>query len=140
MITLTKLSCKYGAPLGRYDQGNLINCTTAAVEWMPFVGGDYDVGGAYFGSGHPIYCVVGYNEDGEEEARQYHRAANRDFLLNDLVEIHCFEGSFLPETGSIVKQTIDFLRESIADEERDSVIVDVEVEIDALEAWLGGLA
>lgn len=134
MITLTKLSCKRGAPMGRHSEGD-INAATVALEWVPFVDGAYDCGGAYFGGGDPIYCAVGYDENGEEQGRTYIRAAGRDAAWSEL-DLDP-EVKLLPETGSIVQQTIDFLREYIADEECDSAIVDTENEIEDLEWWLG---
>lgn len=135
-IELTQLSGKYGAPMGRHDEGNVANATTLAVEWMPFVDGDYDVGAAYWGGGQPLYCVVGYNEDGEEEVRQYHRAANRGFLINDLREIHCFEGSLLSETGSIVKQTIALYNDLLKQTADEVEVEALEEEITDLQSWL----
>lgn len=136
MITLTNVSSTYGAPMGRPDEGNICHAHTAAVEWMPLVDGAYDCGGAYWGSGAPMYCVVGYEEDGTEECRAYHRAANRDFLINDLQEIHCFEGTYLPETGSIVKQTIEKYQGLITDDVPPEWVEEIEQEISLLESWL----
>jgi len=138
MITLTQLSCTYGAPMGRRDEGNLNNATSFALEWMPFVDDCYDAGGAYWGGGDPLYCIVGY-ADGEEVARHYVRAKDRDDASDIVAESLDSEQCFpVPETGSIVKQTIEFLEEykaGLSIEEEDMVEATND-EIEALEGWL----
>lgn len=45
-ITLTELSCKYGAPMGRHPEGHPTLAHSFALEWMPFVDDCYDAGTA----------------------------------------------------------------------------------------------
>lgn len=137
MITLTNVSSARGAPMGRRRYGNMDDAEHIAIEWMPFVDGDYDCGGAYFGGGEPIYCVagfVGYGTDDQEEiAREYIRADDRESAWEQT------EGggrALLPETGSIVKQTIEFLQQYMDGEDDEDIIADTENDIEELQGWL----
>jgi hypothetical protein len=136
MITLTELSGKYGAPMGRSDEGNMADADSIAIEWMPYVDGDYDVGGAYWGGGEPMYCAAGYLL-GDEIARCYIRAASRDAAK---IGLDLYFGSLppmvLPETGSIVKQTLAFLANWLETENTDGDDDVTADEISDLESWL----
>lgn len=71
------LSCRYGAPMGRSDNGpsptpdrlHLVRARMSAC-------GAYDAGGAYWGTGTPLYCA--WSADG---FRRYFRAPSRRAAL-----------------------------------------------------------
>jgi hypothetical protein len=58
----TEVSSKYGAPMGRPSDATLHG--RVFLERVPFVDGDYDPGGAYWGNveGNPLWCA--WNEEG----------------------------------------------------------------------------
>lgn len=66
---LRSLNCSRGAPMGRHsDQGDPDYPHHFIVELLPMVDGDYDVGGAYWGSGnHDIGWMYRAYAKGEEE-------------------------------------------------------------------------
>ena len=65
------VSSPYGAPMGRRSYPGLEG--KVRLQHVPFVDGDYDPGGSYWGGGGlPLYCA--WNEDGAI----YVRARNRD--------------------------------------------------------------
>jgi hypothetical protein len=76
------VSCKYGAPMGRRDQlpddGERLWVTR-----LPFIDGDYDRGGAYWGAPDNLYVAVG-----PQGARLYVRAASRLYAQMILREAH----------------------------------------------------
>ena len=53
-IVLPKLSCKYGAPLGRSNQDVSGKCH---LQRVTLIDGGYDQGGAYWGIGLPLYVA-----------------------------------------------------------------------------------
>jgi len=83
-IAFPKVSCKYGAPMGRmslpipYDaDGNRVKSSDPRDvgkrvyrRIVPIDSGGYDRGGAYWGLGKPLYCE--FTADGEYV--QYYRA------------------------------------------------------------------
>lgn len=85
-----KVGSKYGAPMGR--NGDQID-PDGRVKWrlrqVPLNSGGYDPGGAYWGTGEPLFCAWGADiEDPDaEEFRVYFRARNRAqakrWLLNE---------------------------------------------------------
>ena len=71
------VSSKFGAPLGRHSDNVLEG--KVHLQKVPFYDGDYDKGGAYWGSGGgPLYCA--WNEDGAF----YVRAENREHAKKKL--------------------------------------------------------
>ena len=50
---------EYGAPMGRGSDApeDFQRGVPLHVQMIPFTGGDYDPGGAYWGGGEPIWCV-----------------------------------------------------------------------------------
>jgi hypothetical protein len=56
-----KVSCAYGAPMGRYTVGEIWQCPNSSVSLFRVnLLGDYDDGGAYWGGGIgtlPLYCA-----------------------------------------------------------------------------------
>lgn len=71
----------YGAPMGRRSAPNLEG--KCHLQYVPFVDGDYDKGGAYWGGGRytkPLYCA--WNDEGEI----YLRANSREDAKRQLLE------------------------------------------------------
>ena len=71
----SSVSSPYGAPMGRRSTPLRDMSGKVRLARVPFVDGDYDPGGAYWGGGRyslPLFCV--WNDDAEH----YLRAANRD--------------------------------------------------------------
>lgn len=60
MAQFSKLDCKYGAPMGRSNTGNvpIDDIKTVRVFRVRLDSGGYDDGGAYWGHGQPIYCAT----------------------------------------------------------------------------------
>lgn len=72
------VSSPRGAPMGRRDSipADLETVKTLSLSFVPFVDGDYDAGGAYWGGGKdslPLFCAWG--ESDTEQAAIYLRAA-----------------------------------------------------------------
>lgn len=75
---LRPLSCKFGAPMGRADNipDDYSTVKEIHLSFVPFVDGDYDAGGAYWGGGKDVkslFCAWG--ESDTEQAEIYFRAA-----------------------------------------------------------------
>jgi hypothetical protein len=54
------VSSKFGAPMGRFSDNPENFSGSVHLEVVPFVDGDYDEGGAYWGGGEeaiPVYCA-----------------------------------------------------------------------------------
>lgn len=73
------VSSPRGAPMGR--RSDLLTDVVGKVrlQRVPFVDGDYDPGGAYWGGGRgtqPLFCAWGETED--EQVEYYLRAADRE--------------------------------------------------------------
>ncbi len=63
-----------GAPMGRRSDDIADFCGKVRLQVVPFVDGDYDRGGAYWGGGGlPLFCA--WDDDGHV---RYLRARNRD--------------------------------------------------------------
>lgn len=79
-----KVSGKYGAPMGRRSDINNLAQTGKPVhlQRVPFVDGDYDPGGAYWGGGTPLYCAW------DDEGVAYIRAKDREDAKRQLREYH----------------------------------------------------
>jgi hypothetical protein len=60
MSQLPKVNCAYGAPMGRNSYGLIQNCEPRTVRLfrVNLDQGGYDDGGAYWGTGEPIYCAT----------------------------------------------------------------------------------
>lgn len=70
------VSCKYGAPMGRYSNTATELTGRVHLRYVPFVSGDYDQGGAYWGGGQytqPLFCA--WDNEGRTV---YLRAASRE--------------------------------------------------------------
>jgi hypothetical protein len=65
MITFIKqVSCKYGAPMGRFTGANFLDTDAGKVVLRRIYlnNGGYDKGGAYWGHGEPLYETM--DDDG----------------------------------------------------------------------------
>jgi hypothetical protein len=77
------VSCAYGAPMGRYTCGTATDCPDSSISLFRVnLLGDYDDGGAYWGSGigtKPLYCARYESPDAKpiERYRQFVRALDR---------------------------------------------------------------
>jgi hypothetical protein len=68
------VSCKYGAPMGRREDGYLETDIARFVRLfrVRLDSGGYDDGGAYWGIGTPLFCAI--DDDGN---RKFVRASHR---------------------------------------------------------------
>jgi hypothetical protein len=58
-VKLSEVSSRYGAPMGRRDtHGDRDDSINLIVHHCPFVDGDYDEGGAYWGAGEPLWRAI----------------------------------------------------------------------------------
>lgn len=55
---LTDVGSKFGAPMGRMNVTDNLKATVTLFR-MRMVDGDYDAGGAYWGSGTPMFAAIG---------------------------------------------------------------------------------
>lgn len=74
---LSRVSCKYGAPMGRFSDktDNAFNVSVFRLAMTS--DGAYDIGGAYWGIGLPIYRAAWYDSDGMA-CEAFVRANSRD--------------------------------------------------------------
>jgi len=86
------VASRYGAPMGRpSDPIESFAGRVCRISQVPFVDGDYDAGGAYWGGGgNPVYCV--YTTTPQRVA--YVRAANLDEAAKQ------FPGAFFADTDT----------------------------------------
>ena len=68
-----KVSCKYGAPMGRSSHGSVVPGQKVRLIRLNIDGGGYDDGGAYWGLSKPLFMA--WTEDTEYEG--YIRANSR---------------------------------------------------------------
>lgn len=74
---LKKLDGSRGAPMGRFSH-RTDNATNVSVSRLRmFSDGAYDIGGAYWGIGQPIYRAAWYDEEGQA-CEAFVRADSRD--------------------------------------------------------------
>lgn len=69
--TLSKVSCKYGAPMGRPSDSSLSG--KVRLSRVRLDNGGYDSGGAYWGLGEPLWWAE--DHDGNE---RFFRAPTRE--------------------------------------------------------------
>lgn len=86
MTTITNVSCKYGAPMGR--RGNPGIPGKCYLRRVRLDGGGYDRGGAYWGLGQPLFEV--YSDDFSD----YLRAPSRAAAKRELQEAYGADISF----------------------------------------------
>lgn len=141
MIKLTELSSKYGAPMGR----SAIHATGLTdplfeLERVPYVDDCYDVGGAYWGGGEPLW-VADFTTPltSTTIVHYYLRAKDREAAMAEVRETYP-SAKFKPETGSVIEQTIEFLENFLAQEDNldddDDTAQDTRDEISDLQTEL----
>lgn len=86
-LTLSSGSSPYGAQMGRCNQ---VPCDYAGeklrLQRLPFVDGDYDRWGAYWGAPANIWCAWG--ESATEQVRIFMRADSRERAKHLIC--HCY--------------------------------------------------
>ena len=72
---INPVSCKYGAPLGRYTGPDYLSTDAGKIylRRVPLDNGGYDKGGAYWGHGAPLWEAIDQDGNG-----RIFRAPNRD--------------------------------------------------------------
>lgn len=75
-----KVNCTYGAPMGRPEYlPRHYNGERLHLRRVPLNSGGYDPGGAYWGTGLPLYCAYGHTDcETGEPVELYMRALDRD--------------------------------------------------------------
>ena len=74
MKPLSKVDCRYGAPMGRHGQTSEIEGGRYYLQRVRLDSGGYDAGGAYWGIGQPLYR---WSHENDDEC-SYLRANSRD--------------------------------------------------------------
>jgi len=79
-LKLSKVSCKYGAPMGRNESLPLNPQAKGKLQlaYVRFVYGCYDYGGAYWGMPANLYHSAGYLEGESEITELFVRAYSRN--------------------------------------------------------------
>lgn len=133
MILSTMYSSR-GAPMGRHDQHEHGAENLAfELEWAPLVDGAYDCGGAYWGSPANLYCAEAQSED--SVVQLFVRAKDREQAMTMISEQ--YQGAtFLPENGTLVKQTIEMYQAHLGRETSEEQIDHANDEIDGLRSLL----
>ena len=140
-MKLTELSCKYGSPMGRSSYGTDLEDIKVELERVPLVDGCYDVGGAYWGSPDDLWAYQHTDADGETQMFGTLRAADREAAIAELTEENP-TWVILPEKGTIIAQTIEFLQKYLDDlpaEDRE-LAAGTEEEIDYLQGELNEIS
>lgn len=73
--TLTPVNCDYGAPMGRWECHKYDDERPRSILCfnVPLDSGGYDSGGAYWGLGMRLYCIVQPPSDGIYRPCAYYR-------------------------------------------------------------------
>jgi hypothetical protein len=71
------VSSPRGAPMGRRSEQPADMVGKVSLRLVPFVDGDYDQGGAYWGGGTPLFCAWNFRAVDGEMRVCYFRAASR---------------------------------------------------------------
>jgi hypothetical protein len=123
MITLTELNTSRGAPMGRFERHHVVtDDLTLHLERVPIIDGGYDVGGAYWGTGEYLWHYCTAPEDPENTVYGFVRSVSREKAKEEIYDsVGYLNYNFLPETGSIIKQTITWLQDWLlkADSDED---------------------
>lgn len=90
MPELPQLNCTYGAPMGRREYREIPADMQVKfyLQYVPFVDGAYDRGGAYWGCPANLYTAYACIEmEGEQlETRLFIRANSRDDAKRQVLE------------------------------------------------------
>lgn len=110
-LTLAPVNVKYGAPMGRhYYHRTGLTDPQFQLERVPLIDGGYDAGAAYWGTPDDLWLADFTTPiTGTGIVRYFVRANSRDEAM-EVVKRDYRTAVFLPETGSIIEQTIKFLQ------------------------------
>ena len=134
-MNLSPVNSSRGAPMGRPEQHNhSASGLTFELEWVPFIDGGYDAGGAYWGAPDNLYCAQA--DDEADGVCFFLRAASREEAMNSVVKPIYLNCTFEPENGSLIKQAIKFLEDYADGEEETELSDDAQLEADDLKAIL----
>lgn len=101
--TLSNVSCKYGAPMGRHSHAHPASAYKVYVQRVHLDSGGYDRGGAYWGHGQRLYWAC----DATCEFSVYLRAHSRehaiDALREDYPEITFYRGDEAVRVPNTIK-------------------------------------
>lgn len=100
---------EYGAPMGRGSDSpeDFPRGVPLHIQMIPFMDGDYDPGGAYWGGGEPIYCV--WDDEGHECYRRAWSRADAEAHFPDAAGWIKHEAITCPRCGSESVSTDDRL-------------------------------
>lgn len=136
-MKLTELNMTRGAPMGRSSYGTDLEDIKVELERVPLTDGCYDVGGAYWGGPDNLWAYQHTDADGETQMFGTLRAADRVDAIDELAEEHP-TWDILPENGTVIAQTIEFLQKYLDDlpQEDRELAAGTEEEIDDLQGKL----
>lgn len=83
MLKIPAVSCKYGAPMGRYHSMHPSEDAKVHLVHLRLDSGGYDAGGAYWGLGERIYWA---SPEGAAENQTFTRARSRELAKAQLLE------------------------------------------------------
>jgi hypothetical protein len=94
MKQFEEVSCKYGAPMGRYTYGQAKDCKDNSISLFRVkLNGDYDDGGAYWGGypSKPLYCArcLDPYQSPDDRYRGFTRANSRAEAARELMIPAC---------------------------------------------------
>lgn len=111
IIVLEEVNCTYGAPMGRNDTDSDVDLlpddAVVYLAEVPFVDGDYDIGGVYWGSGGVRLWVAEYGPTFDEQigddlyVRIFERAADSKQAARRMQERFPGHVSFVPTETNI---------------------------------------
>jgi len=83
---LPDVSSRYGAPMGRRDITDNQEAKCHVIR-MSLVDGAYDVGGAYWGMGVPLWCIASKQGDFRKIVRALTRESAKEMVLDDYPDL-----------------------------------------------------
>ncbi len=130
-MKLKILRSTHGASMGRcFIHAHGVERLQFELEWVPFMDGAYDAGGAYWGAPDNLYCAVA-RSDNQELVRAFYRASSREDAKLLVLEDYP-ESEFEVENGSLIEQMIETLEEYKAGLDIDDELMAEELSEDIL--------
>ena len=88
-LQFSKVDSQHGAPMGRASYGSIPECFPRSVRLfrVNIDSQGYDDGGAYWGTGQPLWCAIGEHDTGCQ-SRAFIRAGSREEAIVEL-KIEC---------------------------------------------------
>ena len=85
----SKVASQHGAPMGRASYGSIPECFPRSVQLfrVNLDSQGYDDGGAYWGTGQPLWCAIGEHDTGCQ-SRAFIRAGSREEAIVEF-QIEC---------------------------------------------------